>query len=281
MQTVHDIAALQDVLGSWRIPGCKLAFIPTMGNLHAGHMALVDEARKQAKKVVVSIFVNPSQFGPNEDFATYPRTVDSDVQLLASHGADLLFMPEEQTIYGRGWASHTFVEVPGIADALCGESRPGHFRGVATVVLKLFNLMRPDIALFGKKDFQQLAVIRRMVADLNVPVEIMGVPTVRADDGLALSSRNAYLDKTERAMAPYLYATLLELASDLRVKGSRWAEIEHEGMQRLVAAGFRPDYLAVRNASDLSLPDEHHGRRVLLAAAYLGRTRLIDNLEID
>ncbi|MEY2699606.1 MAG: hypothetical protein RIQ52_361 [Pseudomonadota bacterium] len=279
--TVSDIAALKDTLKVWRAAGDRVAFVPTMGNLHAGHMQLVSQGRKVAERVVVSVFVNPAQFGPSEDFAAYPRTAEADAQLLEAHGADLLFVPDDITMYGHGCADNTFVEVPGLSDVLCGRSRPGHFRGVATVVLKLFNLVRPDVALFGSKDFQQLAVIRRMVADLNVPVDILGVPTVRAEDGLALSSRNGYLTSEERSLAPVLYATLVWLASELRLDAARWRELEQEGARRLELAGFRPDYLVVRQADDLAEPEGSAQRLVVLAAAWLGKTRLIDNLEID
>lgn len=280
MQIVTTIAELRRVRREWLLAGERLAFVPTMGNLHAGHIKLVSQAKANAERVVVSIFVNPLQFGVGEDFAAYPHTPEQDQAKLREAGADLLFLPAEAELYPHGREGLTFVEVPGLSDVLCGASRPGHFRGVATVVAKLFNLVQPELALFGEKDFQQLAVLRRMVRDLNFPLEVIGVPTEREADGLAMSSRNGYLSREERAVAPALYQVLCEVA--VQIQGGRrdFAAIETAASERLQAAGLRPDYLAIRRAADLQLPQATETRLVVLAAAYLGRARLIDNLLI-
>lgn len=281
MQTVTTIAEVRSLVAAWRAAGLRVAFVPTMGNLHAGHIHLVTEARQRADRVVASIFVNPLQFGPSEDFAAYPRTLAADQEKLAAAGCDLLFAPSEQEMYPLGRAGLTFVEVPGVSDILCGAFRPGHFRGVATVVSKLFNIVQPDVALFGEKDFQQLLVIRLMVRDLNMGLEIVGVPTVREADGLAMSSRNGYLGAEERKLATEVYATLLALAAQLRDGVHDYAALEAAAVARLERAGFRPDYVSVRRAEDLGAPQAGERRLVALAAARLGKTRLIDNLLID
>ncbi|HEY0719804.1 MAG TPA: pantoate--beta-alanine ligase, partial [Gammaproteobacteria bacterium] len=216
MQTVTTIAELRAIITGWRKSGQRIAFVPTMGNLHRGHTTLIDAAKQYAERVVASIFVNPLQFGRGEDFGSYPRTPEADGAALADHGTDLLFLPSEAEIYPKGRDDVTVVDVPGISETLCGESRPGHFRGVATVVAKLFNIVQPDVALFGLKDYQQVAVLRRMVRDLNFPIAIVGVPTVRDADGLALSSRNGYLTSDERQRAPLLYQTLRFVAERLK-----------------------------------------------------------------
>jgi pantoate--beta-alanine ligase len=248
-----------------------------MGNLHRGHLTLVREARTLADITVVSIFVNPLQFGPEEDFPAYPRTLERDRELLAAEGADLLFAPTAEAVYPRGQAEQTRVEVPGLSDILCGVSRPGHFTGVATVVCKLFNMVQPDVAVFGEKDFQQLRVIRRMTDDLSLPVEVRGVETVREPDGLALSSRNGYLTAAERARAPALYKTLCR-ARDHLEQGRAADAVEAEGRRELASARLAPDYFSVRRAEDLAAPAPADRDLVVLAAAYLGRARLIDNL---
>ncbi len=279
MHLVRTVAELREIVRGWRIRDERIAFVPTMGNLHAGHLQLVERARKSADRVVASVFVNPTQFGPNEDFDRYPRTENEDAAKLAAAGADLLFLPSVAEMYPGGTGETTFVEVPAsLADQLCGTHRPGHFRGVATVVATLFHLVLPDAAVFGEKDFQQLAVIRRMVRDLAFPVEILGAPTAREADGLAMSSRNQYLSAEERRIAPRLYEILQELGGRLRA-GEAVNVIEDAGMERLAAAGFRPEYVAVRNAADLAAP-RGAGDAVILAAARLGNTRLIDNLRI-
>jgi pantoate--beta-alanine ligase len=279
MIRVADIPELRRQVSGWRAQGLRTALVPTMGNLHAGHLALVRSARELAGRVVVSIFVNPLQFGPSEDFAAYPRTLERDGEQLAAEGADLLFVPTVDGMYPRGQADHTRVEVPGLSDILCGASRPGHFVGVATVVCKLLNLVQPDLALFGEKDLQQLLVIRRMVEDLCLPVEIHGLPTVREPDGLAMSSRNAYLEAAERTLAPGLYRALQRAVERLSA-GSPVGAVEAQGWAELVAAGLEPEYLSVRRAGDLGPPGPEDRDLVVLAAARLGRSRLIDNCRV-
>ena len=280
MQIVGTIAELREQRRQWLLAGDKVAFVPTMGNLHAGHIKLVTEARKVADRVVVSIFVNPLQFGANEDLDAYPNTPEQDQTKLHEAGADLLFLPQETEIYPNGRDGVTQVEVPGISDILCGASRPGHFRGVATVVTKLFNMVQSELALFGEKDYQQLSVLRRMAADLNIPVEIIGVPTEREADGLAMSSRNGYLTAEERAIAPGLYRCLLDIEEKLRGGRRDFSVIENEAAQALAVAGLRPDYIAIRSANDLQQPSSDERELVVLVAAYLGKARLIDNLLI-
>lgn len=277
MQLIKSIPVLRETLRSWRHVGEIVAFVPTMGNLHAGHLRLVEQARSMADRVVASIFVNPTQFSAGEDFGAYPRTPEADIEKLAVADVDLLFMPEADEIYPPNALSH--VEVPGLSEQLCGAVRPGHFRGVATVVGKLFNLVQPDVALFGEKDWQQLVVIRRMVADLNFPVRIVGVPTVREADGLAMSSRNSYLSEDARRQASLLYQSLLAVQAELHAGRRDFADMEAEQLAVLQAAGFKPDYLAIRQL-DLSLPVEDAGEFVVLVAAWLGRARLIDNLRV-
>lgn len=279
MIQVTDIPDLRGQVADWRGQGARIALVPTMGNLHAGHLTLVRSARALAGRVVVSIFVNPLQFGPSEDFAAYPRTLERDVEQLAAVGADLLFVPTVGAMYPRGQGDHTRVEVPGLSDILCGASRPGHFVGVATVVCKLLNLVQPDLALFGEKDFQQLLVIRRLVEDLSLPVEVHGLPTVREPDGLAMSSRNAYLEPAERALAPGLYRALQRAAERLS-GGCVVDEVETQGLRELAAGGLEPEYLSVRRVSDLAPPGPDDRDLVVLAAARLGRARLIDNCRV-
>ncbi len=279
--TVHTIADLRAAVAGWRAAGERVALVPTMGNLHEGHLRLVDRARELAARAVVSIFVNPTQFGPNEDYQAYPRTLEADSARLAEHGADLIFAPGVDEVYPLGAALRTRVEVPGLADQLCGAFRPGHFAGVATVVTKLFGMAQPDVAVFGTKDFQQLLVIRHLVADLCLPVAIEGVATVREADGLAMSSRNAYLTAEERDAAPTLYRTLQHTAARLQAGERDFAALEAVGVEVLRAAGFRPDYYAVRRAADLVPADASDTDLVVLTAAHLGRARLIDNLPVN
>ncbi len=278
METIVRTADLRRLIRSWRSAGEHVAFVPTMGNLHAGHGSLVAAARQRAARVVVSIFVNPLQFGPNEDFAAYPRTPDEDRKLLESLDVDVLFTPTVEEIYPRGQQTTARVHVPELEDILCGAFRPGHFMGVATVVTKLLNLVQPDVALFGEKDFQQLMIIRRAAEDLCMPVEILGLPTTREPDGLAMSSRNRYLTAEQRALAPHIFAAL-ERAREALENGRRDFEaIEKEGMRALAAAGFRPDYFAVRDAETLAVPMPDSKNLVVLTAARIGRARLIDNV---
>ena len=281
MEIVTTIAELRQQRREWLLAGERVAFVPTMGNLHAGHIKLVTEAKKAAGRVVVSIFVNPLQFGVGEDFDAYPHTPEADQAQLREAGVDLLFLPSESEIYPHGRDGVTGVEVPGISDILCGASRPGHFRGVATVVNKLFNMVQPELALFGQKDYQQLTVLRRMSADLNVPIEIIGVATEREADGLAMSARNGYLTTEERARAPALYRELCSVAEKLGAGRQDLTAVENEAAQQLEVAGLRPDYISIRRATDLQPPDVVDKQLVVLAAAYLGRARLIDNLLIS
>ncbi|MDX1676407.1 pantoate--beta-alanine ligase [Arsukibacterium sp.] len=280
MNTLSTIEDLRAQLGRWRRAGDKIAFVPTMGNLHQGHLQLVDIAKSRADKVIVSIFVNPMQFGQNEDLASYPRTLDADIAGLTRHAADAVFTPTPQLMYPRGLDVQTFVEVPQLGDLHCGANRPGHFRGVSTIVCKLFNLVQPDIACFGKKDYQQLAIIRQMVTDLSLPIEIIGVATERASDGLALSSRNGYLSKEERAKAPVLYQVLQQLKTQIAGGNHDYRALEQQAKARLTAAGFVPDYINISNQQSLMLATTATEPKVILAAARLGTTRLIDNLEL-
>ncbi|EIL96523.1 MULTISPECIES: pantoate--beta-alanine ligase [Rhodanobacter] len=281
MQTVQDAPALRATIRGWRAQGQTVGLVPTMGNLHAGHHSLLKLAKARADRVVASVFVNPTQFGPNEDFERYPRTLAQDQAGLAEVGCDLLFAPEVATLYPFGAQHSVSVHVPQITETLDGAHRPGHFDGVATVVSKLFNLVQPDIAVFGQKDFQQLKVIERMVRDLSLPVKVMAAPTWRADDGLAMSSRNQYLSEAERALAPQIHATLLQMR-ELIAKGHAWRVVEQAATSKLERAGFVPDYAVIRRAEDLSEPaDGERDGLVALIAARLGSTRLIDNLLFD
>ncbi|TVP90209.1 MAG: pantoate--beta-alanine ligase [Pseudomonadaceae bacterium] len=278
MNTVHSIAQVRAAVARARAEGKRIGLVPTMGNLHAGHIALVRTALTRGDFVVVSIFVNPMQFGPNEDLDSYPRTLAEDQAKLLDAGAHLVFAPNAKEIYPDGLDGHTQVSVPVVSEGLCGGSRPGHFDGVATVVSKLFNIVQPDLAVFGEKDYQQLAVIRKMTQDLSLPVHIVGEPTCRAEDGLALSSRNGYLTPEERQVAPLLFQQLQQVAAAVQGGRSDYAAIIETARKNLVAAGFRPDYLDLRDADNLAAigPDTQTG--VALAAVFLGKTRLIDNL---
>jgi pantoate--beta-alanine ligase len=280
METLHEISPLRAQLAEWRAAGLRIGLVPTMGNLHAGHLALVREALARAERVVSTVFVNPLQFGPGEDLHGYPRSLAADARHLAAAGNHLLFAPTEACMYPRGRAGQTVVEVPGLSDMLCGEHRPGHFRGVTTVVAKLFNLIRPDVAVFGQKDYQQLLLIERMVADLDMDIDIVGLPTVREPDGLALSSRNGYLSADERARAPVLFRSLRDLAAAVGAGGDI-AAAEQAALRRLDDVGFVPDYVSVRRRSDLAPPTASDTALVVLAAARLGRARLIDNLTLE
>ncbi len=280
MKTVSTIAEIRALLDDWRARGERIAFVPTMGNLHTGHLQLLTQARHGAQRTVASIFVNPLQFGPGEDYQTYPRSIEADSLQLAAEGLDVLFAPKVGDMYPDGTESMTRVEVPELSNILCGLARPGHFTGVATVVTKLLNIVRPDVALFGEKDYQQLLVIQRVVADLCLPVEIVGVPTVREADGLAMSSRNAYLSDVERACAPLLYQTLLEVLERLQHGADDFAVLEAEAVTRLRQSGLRPDYISVRRARDLAEPTLQDSELVVLGAAWLGKTRLIDNVRM-
>jgi pantoate--beta-alanine ligase len=278
VQTVRDVETLRTAVAELRADGGKIALVPSMGALHAGHMALVAEARRRARHVVASIFVNPRQFGPNEDLALYPRREASDARMLEEEGTAILWAPDAAAMYPEGFATN--VSVAGISEGLCGASRPGHFDGVATVVLKLLNQVQPELALFGEKDYQQLAVIRRMARDLDLAVEIASVPTQRDADGLALSSRNAYLTDEEREAARALPRALGEAASAIQ-RGSSVVEALSAARERLARAGFDPiDYVELRDAETLEPRDALSAPARLLAAARIGKTRLIDNLPL-
>jgi len=273
MKRIQRLSELRSETSAVKRAGERIALVPTMGNLHQGHLQLVREARRLADRVVVTVFVNPTQFGPGEDYVSYPRTPEADIAALSEAGADFLFIPEVQEVYPRGLEAVTWVEVPGLSGELCGAFRPGHFRGVATVVLKLFNMVMADVAVFGEKDYQQLTIIRQMVADLNLPLSIHGVPTVRESDGLAMSSRNAYLSATERARAAFLFATLLSSVRALISGAQSFFEIEGKAAADLEGQGFKVDYVSIRRTSDLAppAPEDEAGALMILAAARLGK----------
>jgi len=281
MNTVKTLRELRAAVTHARSAGKRIGFVPTMGNLHAGHATLVTRAAEQADFVVASIFVNPLQFGAGEDLDKYPRTLAADQEKLLVAGCNLLFAPTVDEMYPGGMTVQTRVSVPQLSEGLCGASRPGHFEGVATVVSKLFNMVQPDLAVFGQKDYQQLAVIRAMVRDLNMPIQIIGEPTVRAEDGLALSSRNGYLTQEQRAIAPVLYRSLSHIAAAIE-KGERdYAKLRAEQVQHIEAAGLRLDYLEVCQGQHLRPATAEDRDVVILVAAYLGATRLIDNLHLN
>lgn len=281
MRIVERVEDLRAAVRAWRAEGARIGFVPTMGNLHDGHYSLIETARRHCDRVVTSIFVNPTQFGPNEDFSRYPRTPQDDEAGLRAHACDLLFRPTVTTMYPLGTAHCVRVHVPDITDELDGAARPGHFDGVATVVLRLFNMVQPDIAVFGRKDFQQLQVLRYLVRELSLPITIVPAPTRREADGLAMSSRNRFLDADARAAAPTIHATLRAMQADWAA-GEGIAAIEATALARLKDAGFAPDYASIRRAADLARPgpDERRGL-VALVAARIGGTRLIDNLEFE
>ena len=281
MNMVKTLRELRAAIAQARAEGKQIGFVPTMGNLHAGHVSLVQIAAQRADFVVASIFVNPLQFGAGEDLDKYPRTLAADQEKLLAAGCHLLFHPDVAEIYPHGMGDQTRVSVPGVSEGLCGASRPGHFEGVATVVTKLFNMVQPDLAVFGEKDYQQLAVIRALVQDLNMPIQIISAPTQRAEDGLALSSRNGYLSDEQRATAPALYRGLQTIAEELRRGARDYARLIETTQAQQRTAGFIPDYLEIRNAVNLrpAQVDDHH--LVILTAAQLGSTRLIDNLVVE
>ncbi|HEY6643427.1 pantoate--beta-alanine ligase [Povalibacter sp.] len=278
MDTIVRSADLRRIVAQWRNGGERVAFVPTMGNLHQGHGDLVRRATQLAERVVVSVFVNPMQFGPNEDFAAYPRTPDEDRALLESLDTDLLFLPEVDEMYPRGQEISTRVQVPDLDGILCGAFRPGHFVGVATIVTKLLNLVQPDVALFGEKDYQQLMIIRRAATDLCMPMEIVGVPTTREADGLAMSSRNRYLSVEQRQQAPRIFAALEAARRAIESGVADFAVLEQAGIEALQKAGFKPDYFSIRDAATLGEPATT-ADVVIATAARIGRARLIDNVK--
>ncbi|KID55001.1 pantoate--beta-alanine ligase [Pseudoalteromonas luteoviolacea] len=280
MQSITEIKSLRSQIKAWRQQDLSIAFVPTMGNLHQGHFSLVEKAKTLADKVVVSIFVNPMQFGKNEDLDSYPRTLVQDKQGLAELGTDIVFTPSVETIYPNGLAAQSFVDVPGVSEGYCGGSRSGHFRGVATVVTKLFNLVQPDFACFGEKDYQQLQVIKTMVHDLSMPIEIIGVPTQREVSGLAMSSRNGYLSEQEKGVAKVLYQVLSKTAQALEAGERDFVTLEAHAKAELEKAGLKPDYFSVAHRFTLQPPTPSDSDFVILAAAFLGSVRLIDNMQV-
>lgn len=280
MIQVHDKDALRVVMRGYRSNAETTAFIPTLGNLHDGHLSLVRKAKEVADRVVVSIFINPTQFDKAEDLAAYPRTTENDLMLLKEESVDLVFLPQAAEMYPEGSAAR--VEVDGISDILEGDSRPGHFSGVATIVAKLFNLVQPDVSVFGEKDFQQLMLVKRMVDDLDFGIKIIGAPTAREESGLAMSSRNNYLDDNQRAqVAPNLYTELKKIQEAIYNDEKDFLKLQKECTQRLNEQGFTTDYIEIRNALDLSEASEEDDELVVLASAWLGKARLIDNLKIN
>ncbi len=281
METVFDLADLHHVITKWKAEGATIAFVPTMGNLHLGHFSLLERARELADKTIVSIFVNPIQFGKGEDYESYPSTLDQDRIGLADNDLDLLFAPDLSQLYPAGVENDTRILVPDLSNILCGRFRPEHFSGVATAVAKLFINTQPDFALFGEKDYQQLLIIRRMVTDLCMQIEIVGMPIIREADGLAMSSRNAYLNMKERNKAPLIYKTLQAAAQRLHRAPDQIPAIEAEGMTALEAGGFRPEYFSIRRSEDLAEPSAQDLRLSILTAAWLGSARLIDNIQVE
>ncbi len=284
IETITTVRELRENISQWRRQGEKIVLVATMGNLHAGHLSLVEKAKTLGERVVVTIFVNPTQFVEGEDFDHYPRTLESDLDLLQPLKADLVFVPGVAEVYPNAHESLTQVSVPSLDGIFCGASRPGHFTGVATVVSKLFNLVQPDCAIFGEKDYQQLLLIRRMVADLNLPIEIVGATTIRENDGLAMSSRNQYLTREQRIKAPFLYQILREVAEKLSQGVENYRELEKKSINKLENHGFMVDYLSICNADDLSAPENGSrvsGNMVILAAVLQGKARLIDNVLVS
>ncbi len=278
MQCISKISDLRKQLHEWRKEGQKIALVPTMGNLHIGHLSLLEQVKNVADKMIVSIFVNPTQFVEGEDFEEYPRTLDADLSQLETVEVDLVFNPSQDEIYPNGTKEQTCVTAPHLENILCGEFRPGHFAGVALVVTKLFNIVEPDFAVFGEKDYQQLLVIKHLVADLCMPIKIISGPTIREPDKLAVSSRNVYLTDNERVLAPILNKTLNEIA-DAIIKGDHdYTQLEKQAFELLNQAGFKTEYIKIKDANDLDEP--HNGDLVVLAAACLGKARLIDNVVI-
>ncbi|MGB5720978.1 MAG: pantoate--beta-alanine ligase [Woeseiaceae bacterium] len=280
MLVVHSKQELAEHIAEWRHNDEHIALVPTMGSLHAGHLSLVELAREHAERVIVSIFVNPTQFGESEDFDNYPRSLERDTLRLKTTAADMIFAPDVDTVYPFGIEDATTVSVPGLTENFCGASRPGHFDGVTTVIARLFSLVQPDVAVFGQKDYQQQLVIRRMAEDLSLPVSIIASETIRDDDGLALSSRNAYLDEAQRKTAPLLYKQVSAVGTELQNGQRNFAELELHAREALQAAGFEVDYFSIRRALNLEVPDRDCDDLVVLAAANLGDARLIDNVVV-
>ena len=281
MQVLTSNWDVTSAVREWHRGVERVGFVPTMGNLHEGHLRLVKAAQQNTDHIVVSIYVNPMQFTESNDFNSYPRTLERDLQKLEQAGVDLVFTPDDQSMYPNGFEQSSYVEVPSwLSNQLEGAHRPGHFRGVATIVTKLFNIVQPDVAVFGEKDFQQLLVIRQLVHDLNLPTEIIGEPTIREGDGLALSSRNQHLTKQERQRAPELYSVLSEVRERVLMQNMALQDLEQAAIMQLEKKGFNPDYVAIRHSETLQEPENQTDLLVILAAARLGQTRLIDNLRV-
>ena len=278
MNKVSTIEALRQQVSQWKQAGETVAFVPTMGNLHQGHLSLLAKAKTRADKVVVSIFVNPLQFDNKADLSAYPHTLEADIKKLESEQCDILFTPTAELIYPNSMAAQTIVSVPNMDDKLCGKHRSGHFEGVATVVLKLFNIVQADIAIFGEKDFQQVALIKTMVADLNVPIEIVSAPTYREISGLAMSSRNQYLTEQQREQAAGLYQTLISIKQKIEQGSDKFSQLQQQAIDNLTKLGFKPDYVDIRRTDNLAVAKSGDKSLQILAAAQLGQARLIDNI---
>ena len=281
MKKITDISSLRNEIESWRQVGESVALVPTMGNLHKGHVNLFNLAHEHAERVVVSIFVNPTQFGPGDDYAEYPRTLDTDARRLARSDVDVLFSPSTEEIYPEGCEQMTSISVKRLSEMFCGVARPGHFDGVTSVVCRLFNIIAPDVAIFGQKDYQQLLILRRMVSDLHIPVKIIAGQTQREKSGLAMSSRNQYLSEEEQKVAPTIYWSLADCRQQLLDGQRDFDRLEAEGLDRLQAAGLEPEFFAIRKAANLLPPDADSERLVILTGAQLGAARLIDNVLVE
>jgi pantoate--beta-alanine ligase len=278
VKQIQSIEQLRSAIDLWREAGDTVALVPTMGNLHKGHMGLVSLAANNAEHVIVSVFVNPTQFGPNEDYASYPRTLEVDARKLARAGVDILFAPTAEEMYPHGTENTAQVSVPELSSQFCGEFRPGHFLGVTSVVCRLLNICQPDVAVFGNKDYQQLVILRQMVEELHMPVRLLAGATERDANGLALSSRNSKLDEAQQLTAASIHTVLADVAKALRDGGAKPGDLEQAAIAQITAAGLQPEYVAIRNAADLGVPDQNSQRLVVLAAARLGDVRLIDNV---
>lgn len=281
MYIINDPKLLREKIKQLRQQDQEIAFVPTMGNLHNGHLQLVREAKKKTDIVIVSIFVNPMQFDNTQDLQSYPKTLDNDCRLLAQEDVTIVFTPDAESIYPNGLATQTYVEVPGLSERLEGALRPGHFRGMSTIVNKLFNLVQPDYACFGEKDFQQLAIVKQMVSDLALPIEIVSVPTVREESGLAMSSRNNKLSAAEKEQAPLLAKVMNQIAANMQTQAVTDSQLIDHAIQQLESAGFRVDAIDIVDSSSLEAIDEHSEQAVILMAAFLGGTRLIDNKVVN